>query len=154
MIRPAVADDLPALGTMGVEFFAASGFSRWYTYKPASFSQFCIKLMTHEDGLLLVGDGPNRAVAMAGAMAYPVYFNDEHLTCQEAVWWVEPTHRGSLLGVELRKGMEDWARSKGGLTMEMGALEAKALRPQALEALYRRIGYEPKERIFCKRLVA
>ena len=150
IIRPAVADDLPALGTMGGEFFAASGLAKWFRYKPACFARVCTDLMANEQGLLLVGEGAKGAAAMAGALAYPAWFNDEHLTSQELFWWVAPTHRGSLLGTALRKGMEDWARGKGCLTMEMGALEAH--RPEALANLYKRLGYEPKERIFCKRL--
>lgn len=150
MIRPAVANDLPCLGTMGAKFFAASGLAKWFNYRPDCFSQVCKKLIRRDDGLLLVGEGPKGAVAMAGAMSYPCWFDDRHLTCQELFWWVEPTHRGSLFGAELRQGMEDWARDKGCLTMEMGALEAS--RPEALARLYKRDGYGPKERIYCKRL--
>jgi GNAT superfamily N-acetyltransferase len=84
-------------------------------------------------------------------MAYPVWFDNEHLTAQEVFWWVEPQHRGGFLGTELRQGLEDWACNKGCLTMEMGALEA--LRPEVLTALYARKGFDAKERTFIKRLV-
>jgi len=151
LVRPAVASDLPCLATMGTKFFAASGFNKWFKYKPACFSQVCINLMVCEERLLLVGEGPKGAVAMAAAMLYPCWFNDEHVTCQELFWWVEPTYRGTLFGVKLRQGMEDWARGQGCSTMEMGALDAS--RPEALAQLYERKGYGPKERIFVKSLL-
>jgi len=150
MIRPAVISDLSRLEAMGARFFAASGLDRWFHYKPRCFSQVCANFMTSDRAVVLVGDGQMGAVAMAAALAYPCWFDSEHLTAQELFWWVEPEHRGGSMGAELRKGLEEWARGKGCLTMEMGALDAS--RPEVLAHLYERKGYGPKERIFCKRL--
>ena len=152
MIRPAVISDLSRLEAMGARFFAASEMDRWFCFKPRCFSRVCADAMASDKAVLLVGEGQMGVVAMALALAYPIWFDNEHLTAQEIFWWVEPLHRGGSLGAELRRGLEDWARNKGCLTMEMGALET--LRPEALTALYERKGYEPKERVFCKRLVA
>ncbi len=152
MIRPAVISDLSRLEGMGARFFAASGLDRWFRYKPRCFSQVCANFMAVDQAVILVGEGPIGAVAMAAAMAYPCWFDAEHLTAQELFWWVEPDYRGGPMGAGLRNGLEDWARDKGCLTMEMGALEAS--RPEALAHLYQRKGYGPKERIFCKRLTA
>jgi GNAT superfamily N-acetyltransferase len=152
MIRLAVISDLDRLQDMGARFFGASGLDRWFHYKPRCFSRVCADFMASDKTVLLVGEGQMGAVAMASAMAYPVWFDHEHLTAQEVFWWVEPQHRGGSLGTELRQGLEDWARNKGCLTMEMGALEAS--RPEILAQLYERKGYGAKERIFCKRLVA
>ncbi len=151
MIRPAVISDLSRLETMGARFFAASGMDRWFRYKPRCFSQVCADFMASDKTVLLVGEGQMGAVAMASALAYPIWFDNEHLTAQEIFWWVEPLHRGGSLGAELRRGLEGWARGKGCLTMEMGALET--LRPEALAHYYERRGYSLKEHIFCKRLV-
>ncbi len=150
MIRPATVADLSRLEDMGARFFAASGLGRSFHYKPRCFSQVCADFMASDKAVLLVGEGQKGAVAMASTMAYPVWFDNEHLTAQEVFWWVEPQHRGGSLGTELRQGLENWARNKGCLTMEMGALEAS--RPEALAHLYERQGYGPKERIFCKRV--
>ncbi len=150
IVRPAALDDLPRLEIMGARFFEASGLDRWFTYRPLCFSQVCVNFMTNGQAVILVGEGAMGAVGMAAALAYPCWFDEDHLTAQELFWWVEPAHRGGLMGTELRQGLEDWARGKGCRTMEMGALEAS--RPEALAALYERKGYGPKERIFCKRL--
>lgn len=150
MIRPAAISDLSRLEGMGAKFFAASGLEKWFRYKPRCFSQVCADLMTSSQGVILVGEKQTGAVGMAAVVAYPVWFDSEHMTAQELFWWVEPLNRGSTMGAALRNGLEDWAREKGCLTIEMGALEAS--RPEALERLYERKGYGPKERIFCKRL--
>lgn len=149
MIRPAVISDLARLQDMGARFFAASGLDRWFHYKPRCFSQVCANFMTSDKAVILVGEGQMGAIAMAAALAYPCWFDAEHLTAQELFWWVDPTQRGGPMGAHLRQGLEDWARGKGCLTMEMGALEAA--RPEALAHLYERQGYGPKERVFCKR---
>ncbi len=150
MIRPAVISDLSRLEGMGARIFAASGLEKWFRYKPRCFSQVCADFMAGNQAVLLVGEGPMGAVGMAAAVTYPVWFDSDHLTAQELFWWVEPLHRGGHMGAALRNGLEDWARGKGCLTMEMGALEAS--RPEALAHLYERKGYGPKERIFVKSL--
>ncbi len=150
MIRPAVISDLSRLEGMGASFFAASGLEKWFRYKPRCFSQVCADFMASNQAVILVGEGQMGAVGMAAAVAYPVWFDSEHLTAQELFWWVEPLHRGGAMGAALRNGLEDWARGRGCLTIEMGALEAS--RPEALAHLYERKGYGPKESIFCKRL--
>ncbi len=151
MIRPAVISDLARLQDMGARFFAASGLDRWFHYKPRYFSQVCANFMASDKSVLLVGDGQMGAVAMAAALSYPCWFDNEHLEAQELFWWVDPLHRGGSFGAELRRGLEDWARGTGCLTMTMGAMEA--LRPEAVAALYERRGYGPKDRTFCTRLV-
>ncbi len=150
MIRPAVISDLARLQDMGALFFDASGLDKWFSYKPRCFSQVCANFMANDKAVILVGEGQMGVAAMAAALAYPCWFNAEHLTAQELFWWVEPMQRGGPMGAQLRQGLEDWARAKGCLTMEMGALEAS--RPEALAHLYERKGYGPKERIFVKRL--
>ncbi len=148
MIRPAVAGDLPRLQIMGAKFFDATGFDRWFRWNPRTFAKAVTNFMASESAVVLVCDGPHGAVAMAAALAYPNWFDEDSLTAQELFWWVEPDHRGGPLGAALHRGLEDWARNKGSYTMEMGAIES--LRPDVLAAAYARKGYEPKERIFCK----
>ncbi len=149
-IRPAVISDLSRMEAMGARFFAASGLDRWFNYKPHCFVQVCEKFMADDKAVLLVGEGQDGVVGMAGALAYPNWLDVSQLTAQERFWWVDPLHRGSLLGTELRKGLEGWARDKGCLTMQMGALET--LRPDTLAKVYARKGYAPMEQTFCKRL--
>ena len=146
MIRPAVISDLTRMERMGERFFEASGLGRWFTFKPRCFSKLMADMMAGNQAVVLVGEGPEGVVSMAAMVSYSCWFDDEHLTAQELFWWVEPFFRGGTMGARLHQGLEDWARKKGCVTMEMGALEE--LKPDSLEALYQRMGYGPKERIF------
>ncbi len=152
MIRPAVLNDLPRLQVMGAKFFEVSGLDRWFSFKPRCFSQVCTNFMENDQAVLLVAERQTGAIAMAAALAYPCWFDVDHLTCQELFWWVDPDFRGGPASDQLRQGLEDWARGRGCQTLEMGALEAS--RPEVMAHLYERKGYEPKERIFCRSLVA
>ncbi len=150
MIRPAVLNDLLRLQVMGAKFFEATGFDKWFRWNPATFAKAIVHFIESETAVVLVGDGPNGVVAMAAALAYPCWMDEDSLTAQELFWWVEPEFRGGPFGNALHRGLEDWARGKDCSTMEMGAIET--LRPDVLAAAYARKGYEPKERIFCRNL--
>ena len=152
MIRPATANDIPDMIRMAAQFFDVSGLGRWFRFKPQDFAQTAAFFIENSKTEVLVGEGPTGVTGMAGAMSYPCWFDNAHLTAQEWLWWVDPSCRGGPAGAALRNGLEDWARGRGCSTMEMGALEAS--RPEIMTRLYKRKGYEPKERIFCKRLVA
>lgn len=144
-MAPAVAEDIPAMTQMGARFFDTSGLDKWFAYNPNSFAKTLVMLLENPQAVVFYAEH-----GMAAAMAYPCWFNRKHLTAQELFWWVEPEARGGSLGEELRQGLEDWAREKGCLTMEMGALDTS--RPEVLARYYAQQGYGPKERIFCKRL--
>lgn len=157
MIRLAVAADLPRLQIMGAKFFDATGFDKWFRWNPRTFAKAISNFMASDNAVVLVGEGNlpspygyRSVVAMAAALAYPCWLDEDSLTAQELFWWVEPDHRGGPFGSALCQGLEDWARGQGCLTMEMGALES--MRPDVLAAAYARKGYGPKERVFCKRL--
>ena len=135
---------------MAAHFFDASGLDRWFTFNPQSFAETAGRLIRDPAAVILIGEEPAGVVGMTGALSYPCWFDVNHLTAQEWLWWVEPEHRGGPMGAALRNGLEGWARENGCLTMEMGALEAS--RPEALARLYESKGYAPKERIFCRRL--
>ena len=136
---------------MGAQFFLASGLDKWFRFKKRCFSKLAADFMISDQAVVLVADGPmGTVVGMAAAIAYPCWFDDDHLTAQELFWWVEPSYRGGPMGAQLQQGLEDWARSKNCRTMEMGALEAS--RVETLAYMYERKGYGAKERIFCKSL--
>lgn len=145
-MRPARSADLPELVRMGQRFHEASGLGQWYGFEPALFCEVLAELIDRDDVVILIEPGQG----MAGAFCYPVWFCPSIMTAQELFWWVEPEARGGDLATRLLDGLERWALEKGAVAFEMGAMEG--LRPEALTRLYRRKGYEPKERLFIKRL--
>lgn len=150
MIRPAQPSDLPAMTRMAARFFDASGLDRWFSFKPQSFAKTVALFIENPQAIIMVAEKDSGLVGMAAALAYPCFFDADHMTTQELFWWIEPEHRGGWLGEGMLKVLETWAKDKGCLTMEMGALEAQ--RPDVLARVYARRGYAPKERIFCRNL--
>jgi GNAT superfamily N-acetyltransferase len=83
---------------------------------------------------------------MAGAWIYGFFFNKNHRTGHELFWWVEPEQRGH--GLKLLKALEEWARDRGAQSFQMGGMRAL----KNLDNIYKRVGYEPSESIYRKKL--
>ncbi len=150
LIRPATADDISQMIPMAVRFFGASGLHQWFRFNPESFADTVSKMIDSPAAIVLIAKAGDEFVGMVAALSYPCWFDGTHRTAQELFWWVEPEHRQGSTGGRLWRQLEEWAQEQGCRTMEMGALEA--LRPEVLARTYGRLGYAPKERIFCKRL--
>jgi GNAT superfamily N-acetyltransferase len=65
----------------------------------------------------------------------------------ELAWWMEPEHRRGRLGYMLLGCAEDWARQKG-----LPVLKMVAPHGSDVGDFYTRMGYEPVETVFQKRL--
>lgn len=148
MIRHATKDDIPACLELGRLFFEASGYAAETEYDPATTAATFTHLITSPDGLLLVAEKESGLVGMAGALAYPHYFNAESKAAQELFWWVQPEARGGLTGVRLLQGIESWARDQGCRTLTMICLTIDS----PAERVYQRTGYRASERNYIKRL--
>lgn len=148
-VRAATPDDLPEMTEMGRRFFAQSSLAKFAEFDVPSFETAMTEFMATEHVSVVAHDA--HMAGMACALAYPAWYNSAHVTAQELFWWVEPQYRGwSPAGRLLLDRMEQWAKGRGAETFSMGATET--LRPEALEAFYRRRGYAPLERLFTKRL--
>ena len=148
MIRPAVTADIPRCVEMGRQFFAESGFEAETSLDPESFRATLEHLIGNADGALLVADLGGALIGMAGALAYPHYFNVASKAAQELFWWVEPAKRGGTAGVRLLQALEAWARGVGCGTMTMICLPIDS----PAERVYQRVGYRASERSYIKRI--
>lgn len=146
MIRLATEDD--DLTEMGARFFAATGLDKWFEFDPVSFRDSIRAFIRIPSAVVLVVE-TEEIIGFAAALAYPCWFNRNHLTAQEISLWVEPEHRGPA-SRELLNTLEDWAKKQGCPTFETGTPEAQ--KPELMERYYRMHGYEPKERLLCRRL--
>lgn len=148
MIRHAKVGDLDACLWMAREFFNESGFSAETEFDGPSMRSTLLGMIQNPDAALLVaGDEP---FAMAGALAYPHYFNVRQKAAQELFWWVRPDKRGGPAGVRLLRELESWARAKGCTTLTMICLPA--LKESPAERVYQRSGYRAAERGYIKGL--
>jgi GNAT superfamily N-acetyltransferase len=148
MISTATLHDMGGLIEMGLAFYEESGFSNETEFSAESFSQTCTHLIG--SGGVFVAKHGDKYVGMAGAMAYPFYFNKAHMTAQEMFWWVAPEFRGGVSAMKLLRALEWWAASKGCQSISMISLPKLTHSPAA--SLYQRIGYRASEQTFIRSL--
>jgi len=147
MIRHATHDDIGACLEMGRAFFDESGFGAETTLDAETTAATLARLVDSADGVLLVVE-TDGLIGMAGALAYPHYFNADSLTAQELFWWVRPESRGGSAGVRLLQALEAWAMGRGCTTITMVCLPIDS----PAEDVYQRVGYRASERSYIKRL--
>jgi GNAT superfamily N-acetyltransferase len=147
-IRPATAEDFERVLVPARKFFDASGYGDVTTFDDDSFRITFSNLLS--GGVCLVAETGEEIVGIAGAVAYPLFFNRSHITGQEMFWWLNPEHRGTTVGWRMFTGLEDWAREFGCKTFSMLALES--LSPEEVGSMYRRAGYRKSENSYIKEL--
>lgn len=141
-LREATYLDLDELLRMGRAFHAVTGVADILALDEASLERTFIRLIENEDAVLIVCENNPGLCGAVGALLYPHYMNEEHLTGQELFWWVEPEHRHGV-GPLLFDALEHWVRGKEAATFSMISLEA--LEPERVGAMYRRRGYRLTE---------
>lgn len=142
IVRDAEIDDFDALQEMGAEFVKAAG-------QPEVNPETLLATLSalKESGILKVAESGS-VVGVAGALVFPHYWNANELVAQELFWWVDESHRGTSAGIRLLNALEAAAKERGAKKIMMLCLEA--INPDKVERLYRKMGYEPQERTFCK----
>ena len=101
--------------------------------------------------ICMVADVGGRFVSFGSLILSPVYFNHSHISCEELFWWADPESNYPGIGMKLKKGMEEEAKDRGALSIQMKSISA--LNGERMANLYIRNGYKPSENSFIKRLV-
>lgn len=143
IVRLATESDLPAILDMGAKFHAFSGESVPYCRQSAESSARSIMVM----GFVLVAEDGGKLVGMLGVLVAPLFFNFAHTMAQELMWWVDEDERGSGAALRLIRAAEHEARNRGVSRLNMAHL---ANSPPHVSAIYARLGYTPRESMFCK----
>ena len=138
MIREAELSDLPELVRMGRLFAQSIGIP----LDDESTLDTLENLIDSESSVLLIGEG-----VMAGALAYPLFFNKDITVAQELFWWADKDRRGSGIGRDILMSLEQWAQSIGAHHLTMLAMDTS---PEYVDAVYIRNGYKPFEKTFVK----
>ena len=139
MIRHAEISDLPEIIRMCTAFCKTVG----VPIDEQSAIDTTVNLINSDLGVALIGDG-----SMAGAIAFPMFFNKNILAAQELVWWVDKDKRSGGEGMEMLKALESWAGSVGAKQLIM--LSMSDTSPQHVDELYLNNGYKPLEKTFVK----
>lgn len=141
-IREATTADVDALVAMG-ERFLGSVYARKIHANADALRALSVGLLASPDAVIYVAELAGAVVGMMGLMRYTHPMSGE-LTASEVMWWVDPERRGS--GVRLFRVGEAWATQSGVTVIQMIAPSPE------VERFYERVGYEPVERTYQRRL--
>jgi len=141
-IRPATADDLPALIEMGRALHDESPRYRDMAFNPEKlrrlFEQLQGTLLT-EPGCCLVAEHDGYITGMTVGIIAQRWFSDD-VFLSELTMYVRPAHRGGSTFRRLVKALEDWAAGQGIQDMALGV--STEIHPEATVRMYQRLGYE------------
>ena len=141
-IREATTADVDALVAMG-ERFLVSVYAKKIHANTDALRQLSEGLLASPDAVIYVAEVRGQVIGMMGLMRYRHPMSGEP-TASEVMWWVDPERRGS--GVRLFRVGEAWAKASGATVIQMIAPSPE------VEQFYTRVGYEPVERTFQKRV--
>jgi hypothetical protein len=157
MIRKATPADKPRLIEMAVRFLLESPYGALFdnqatpdaigTLVDNVISLGVIIVAEVDRGGGLFGSKPDpKLVGMLAAVALPHPLTGK--TCaEEMAWWVEPEHRGGLLGPKMLRVFEEWATRNGANMVKMVAPAGSTV-----GTFYEHIGYQAVETAFIKRI--
>ncbi len=140
MIREATADDIPAIMEMGKRFADDAGVTAQVGWDDESVTATLHHLIDSDDGILLVGDN-----GMIGGLIYPHPYNRAVRVFQEFFWRSEGRE-----GLRLYKAAINQAKAMGASLGVMIATDE--MEPEATGRLYERLGYQPAERHYMRKL--
>lgn len=142
-LREATAADLDRLVEMGEHFIDQSVYRTKLAKNAEQLRALAAQIIASPDGVVLVAEDADSLVGMLAAIVYAHHMSGERIA-GEVAWWVEPSHRG--VGLRLLRRVEQWAHEKGAVSLQMIAPTAD------VETLYQRLGFEPVERTYQRRL--
>lgn len=144
MIRPAALADIEQMVVLGQRFHAYADVAE-IPFDPESFRLTIKRGLLDSNQCYLVAEIGGAVRAMAGAIAYPPYFNHAAMTGQEMFWWSECGE-----GMRLHAALATWAMGRGCQSFTMIALANT--HSARMARLYKRMGYRPSEQTFIKGL--
>jgi GNAT superfamily N-acetyltransferase len=146
-VRQATIDDLDQYVKLMAEFHNASPMKNVAVFNEQKCRDFVSNSLENSDMLFLLGESEKGILGIASCLLYPLYFAD-YKVAQELWWWLTPDARGSGIGQEMFKKIENWAKEKNAQSLFMIALEDE--RAGKMEKVYCRAGFRPLERTFIK----
>lgn len=142
-IRKAAPGDLERIVEMGMRFVAETDYHELIQVRPEKLAETVLSIVKNPDGVVLVSESEDQVTGMIALVAFDHPYSGTR-TASEAVWWVDPEHRG--VGLRLLQAAEGWAKEKGAKAMVMVAPN------EAIGRLYMRLGYKPIETSYQRRL--
>lgn len=147
LIRPAKLEDVPEIVRMSAVFWDESPFKvEFDQYTTEAMAESCIS-----EGTLIVLDVGGSVVGFACLVVGALLGNMNYKSATEIAWWVDSDHRGGKGGIMLMKGLEEIARDKGCKYLSMAFMVSSM--PDAVEGIYKKMGYSKTEVLYTKELM-
>ncbi|QGA55848.1 GNAT family N-acetyltransferase [Brucella sp. 2280] len=145
MIRRATQADIPAIVSLGRQFYQSADFeieasAAWFSMAVSTYIQDAERLCIVYD----IGCVKGFLMACYGQSdLFPIMVADEQLL------YVSPDARGTAW-TELRQAFEQWAKNKGCKRVQLTA--QNVVKPELMTRLYRRSGYTLADLVFFKNI--
>jgi GNAT superfamily N-acetyltransferase len=143
-VREATHGDQARIIEMATRFLAESAYGRMFPADPARLG--VLMTMCVQMGVIFVAETEAGIVGMIALVSLTDPIGGVNYA-DEIAWWVEPAHRGGMVGPRLVARAQNWVRVKGLAFLKM---VAPADRPD-VGAFYQRIGFEAVETAYIKR---
>lgn len=146
IVRRVLPEDWEDMARMASDFAASNPHN--VGFSPVAFRGLFDHAMTNDGLAMWIARISGNAAGMMGAISYPMFFNPSHQVAQELFWWVEPGYRNTVASKALMAQFEAWAVRNGPARLMLLAQEND--RTEAVNRLYRTMGYMPLERAYYK----
>lgn len=145
MIRHATTLDRDYIVEFVKRFYQQTSYS-----KVAPFCNETVANLTEhliKTGIMLLATHEGKLIGILGLAITPFIFNSNYLSCTEVIWYVDPEHQKSGIGVELIQRADKIRQLKGCASFQMVRLEES---PAKLDELFLKLGFKPTEYCFTK----
>lgn len=139
MIREATLADIPALVELGYAIVLESPRHSRTTYNPFKVATMLQAFITASQGAVFVAEVHGEIIGTAVAYLDAEWFSDDPVA-QELCILVAKEKRGTLVGAQLIKRMDEWAQSQGAYYLQAGA--GTGIDIETTIALYERLGFK------------
>lgn len=140
-IRIATLEDLDLIISMAKKFLETTNYSKFVDEEVLKNVVTTIITGPRELGIVLLFEDKGMLAAVIRPFAY-----GNISMAYELGWWVEPEHRGSRIGKELKEAYEFWAQRVNAKLIMMVALD------DSIASLYEKQGYKLMEYTYSKEL--
>jgi len=145
-IRYATRSDVSAIIDMARRFFTEAARGD-FTLDESRLLPTILHLIDKDDCLSLVCEDRGKIVGgILAVISQPLFIVEKQAT--EIAWWIDPDRRGARISIGLIDRFEAWAKDNGCTSAVMHSL--LHLKPDAVERIYSRKGFEPREKAFLK----
>jgi GNAT superfamily N-acetyltransferase len=147
IIRKATPQDIPSIVLLGEKFFNESGFNEFLEYDYKTVIKLAARAVKQPNYAVFLAED-EEVIGLAAGIVFPFFFNENHITGQDFMWWVEPTTRGQKAGLLLFKAMQKWGNENADSFMMMSLEE---MNPEKVGKFYEKQGYKLIEHIYFRR---